>query len=541
MNKILLYERFVVPAVFCLLLLFGWLAHADFGMSWDEKTQYVIGRETYETVFEGYPVSEDSGRRFHGPLIEFILYSAQQLWSFESARDVFVFRHLLSFLIFYGGLIAFYFLCKRLLEDWRLALLGVVLLFCSPRIFAHSFVNTRDVPTLVLFIVSMFTLYRFLEKKTYGSAAVHALACAALLATRITGILLIALTIFGLAVDWKKLNLKKIGLLAGMYLFSTIALTITFWPLLWENPVENFLAAYQNMSNKSGGGFYLGQKTNGNPWHWIPVWLTVTTPLAYTVFFTLGLKSTLQRKHWLILLWFFVPVLSIMVGMGQIFDTWRHVFFVYPAFLIISLAGIECSHRYILHKIQRPYAKYTVPVFLSLYVGTIGLWMMRNHPLQYAYFSVPAAYAAENFERDYWGIAFHAAYKKILALEPGDHIISIAINGGGSINNLNMLTPAERHRITLKDPYNAKYYVDNWRSTDYQAGLTDEVLVDTVQVDGIRLVDIYANPLWKPDPNVKPLDHNRELVFAFGKDFMDPERADGVITRTPMMFVIFNP
>ena len=44
----------------------------------------------------------------------------------------------------------------------------------------------------------------------------------------------------------------------------------------------------------------------------------------------------------------------------------------------------------------------------------MSVWMIENHPIQNAYFSLPARYVQHNFELDYWGLSFRPALEYLL-------------------------------------------------------------------------------------------------------------------------------
>ena len=284
-------QKRIVLLFFTLVLLAGILSCDDIGTSWDEHTQYMIGRETFERVFEGGPGMDHIGRRYHGPLVEFSLYTVEYLLNPPHAFAALTLRRFLSFLLFYAGVIAFYHLVRSAFRSRWYGLLGAVMLVLSPRIFSHAFFNTRDIPALVFFTIAIVTLLRLMRVRTMQSAILHALACAAMMSTRMTGLYLPVLTLLfvGLSqwcdhrTQWK----KCIGLLI-VYSIAFLLLTIALWPLLWTNAVENFANAYTMMKSHRGGGFYFGNLITGNPWHWIPVWLVITTPLMYSFLFLIG-------------------------------------------------------------------------------------------------------------------------------------------------------------------------------------------------------------------------------------------------------------
>jgi len=123
------------------------------------------------------------------------------------------------------------------------------MLILSPRIFADSFYNPKDLPLLSAFIISIYTMNLYLKNKTTARAVVHAIATAFTISIRVLGILVpvITLIIFiadmilrrqdKMETDWN-LAAKIKSIL--IYFFMMIIFLLLFLPVLWENPIENF-------------------------------------------------------------------------------------------------------------------------------------------------------------------------------------------------------------------------------------------------------------------------------------------------------------
>jgi len=231
-----LSEGVVVPVFFLILLFIGLRSVSSFGIPYDEGTLDSLGKSVYEYVFGGTPWPTSGENRFHGPLVEFVLYTFLKAVGPLDASWNAWWRHAIVFLTFCGGVAAFFFLAKRAVRDWRLALLGCVMLVASPRIFAHAFYNSRDIPNLALFAAAILTLLRLLDRPTLARAAMHGIVCAAVLAVRVTGILLPALTLLALTIRIadRRLDPRAFASVGALYLVTLLACTYAFWPLLWE-------------------------------------------------------------------------------------------------------------------------------------------------------------------------------------------------------------------------------------------------------------------------------------------------------------------
>jgi hypothetical protein len=131
-------EALCVAGFFLLLLAVGLAAAPRYGISWDEPNMMGLGVAGLDYVLGRGEWPEATLERFHGPLVEIALAAVQEASGVDTPRAAFVLRHVLTYLIFLGGLAAFYALARRTLCDWKLALLGTAMLTLSPRIFPHA-------------------------------------------------------------------------------------------------------------------------------------------------------------------------------------------------------------------------------------------------------------------------------------------------------------------------------------------------------------------------------------------------------------------
>ena len=137
-----------------------------------------------------------------------------------------------------------------LLYAWH----GGLLLVLSPRIFANAFYNSKDIPFLSMYIIAVFTLLCFLEKKTFPRALIHALVCGILIDIRILGVMVPFFTFVFIFMDLvtgfrtKDGSLRRTALSFTVYIGCLAGFTILFWPVLWDGPVHHFLRAFREMN-----------------------------------------------------------------------------------------------------------------------------------------------------------------------------------------------------------------------------------------------------------------------------------------------------
>jgi hypothetical protein len=515
-------KKIVVLAFFGLLLVLGLGVYRDYGVSWDEPFQREYGRAAYAYITQGDESMFEGPNRYYGPAFELGLLLCEKAIGLDDSRDIYFMRHLLTHLLFLLGLAFFYKFCVRIFRDWRAALLGCLLLAVSPRVFAHSFYNPKDIPVMALYMIGMLTLLSFLERMTMGRALLHALVCAVLVDIRIVGVMLPVITVaffIGSLVSVRPerdIVVRRLAAL-GAYLAALAVLVIAFWPTLWHDPVYHFIKAFEEMSHYplKLPVKYLGEFVwpKDLPWHYTSVWMLITTPLVYTVFFVAGTAASavyLLREYeafplktrdlLLVLIWLFFPLVYLPISGAVVFDEWRHVLFVYPAFVAIALAGLVTAIRIVRHRPGdapegrlrfRYRAAITAAMLVALGAGIVSTarTMIADHPYQNVYFNALAGGirgAEGRFDLDYWGLSYREALEEILEADPNPGV-SISVYTRPGRSNAGILEAGERRRIRfLDDPYQATYFAthERWDRLSYRP--SEEFFA--LRVDGVRIM-----------------------------------------------------
>jgi len=477
-------KTFSIIIVFAILLLTGLLSYQDYGLSTDEEACHfravVTAKYISETIGlkvtfpDTIPAMADYSDRDHGVLFDLVAYGLERLLGLQDSKQIFIFKHLLTFLVFFAGLIAFYQLVTRRLKDWRWGLLGAVMLFLSPRLFADAFYNAKDLVFMVTYLIAMSTASSLFEKPTLGRTLVHGLATAVAIATRVMGIVLIPATIFFLLLPQKRIYIapepwsRRLGRIAA-YLAVSLVLTILFWPMLWSNPLENFAAAFQSLSRFERwskevllmGRFYLSTDL---PWYFSVVWIALSTPLLYLGLFLAGLADWLRRvliqqklRFWqqsealadtFFQALFWGPLVSVVIFNSVLYDGWRQLYFIYPAFLIIALTGLQTLSQ--MFKGKKLIWNVILAGIVTLSLGSTAVWMFRAHPLQNVYFNtLSSSDWRSQYDLDYWGLANRAALEAIVASDPSEQILIAEISAASVSESFRILEPQDRARLSL--------------------------------------------------------------------------------------------
>jgi hypothetical protein len=516
-------QRWVVPLFFLTVLVLGLLIFRDYGLSIDENQQRDTGmislKHVAEQVAPDWVAGDENFNKYNTPLAEYYdrdygvafetpVCFAERLLGLEDWGEKFLFRHLCTFLVCFGGLIAVYQLAARRFCDWRLGLLAAGWLLLTPRLFAESFYNDKDAVFLALFAIATNTGVRLLLRPTAGRAVWHALACAITIDVRIMGVLIPLMTVALLG--WRALRGEvrwpRVLGTGALFLVLMWAVVVALWPYLWPAPLHNFIEAFQKMSAFRWGGMVLYQghfvAATDLPWHYALVWMTITTPVLYLVAGLLGMGLVLRRlvqQHWrlwkdegglqdvLFLALFVGPLLAVIVLHSVLYDGWRQLYFVYPAFLLLALRGWVAAVAWRPRRAWWPKAVYGVTALSAL---VIAAQMVRDHPLQNVYFNVLAGRnVEERFEMDYWGLGYRKDLEYIIEHETRPVVTVYALNPSPADFNRMMLPAFQRERLKFVDkPEYADYVVTNYR---WHPEPYPYFEVHQVRADGRRIHSVF--------------------------------------------------
>lgn len=578
-------RRIAVLAFFIIFLIVGLTAYSDYGISWDEPVSRERGVKSLKYVVYGdQDLVNTDWMYHHGAAFEIMLVAVEVVFGVtQDTKSVYLTRHLFTFLLFYIGVIAFYFLCKQSLKSWQAGLMGCLFLVLSPRIFAHSFYNPKDLPFLSLFIIALFSMVAFFNNKTKMYAIIHGFTCALLVDVRSVGAVIPILTIGFLYFDYLNVILKEgnkraaalsfvalfiiviaffwsilpgsisnqylqsltgyksilvnslalsvvililyilrnvttkdegraIAAYAILFVLSTAIFTTLFWPILWSNPIGGLIKTFSQTTAFPWPYkvLYMGDflKANELPWHYLPVWISISTPLLYCFLFLVGyccMTASFFSNPWH---WFlnnrpqFICLGLITAAVGGIillkpvlYDGWRQMFFIYPLFILIAVTGLWR----LLSWSKRILPKMRINVVSILLFSAIGFslfftlkTMVVLHPYQNLYFNRLAGVDMDEiksyYELDYWGVSYRQALEHIVKHDQNAKILLFAENYP-AIANVKILDDKDRKRLVFVDKIeDANYFLGNyrWHRGEYPHG--SEYF--SKKLDGAKIVTV---------------------------------------------------
>ena len=380
----------------------------------------------------------------------------------KNFSEIFYNRHFANHLLFIISVICFYFLCCNIFKNRIFSFLGAAILYTSPRIFAQSFYNDKDLVFLSFFIFLIFFSIKFIKQPGYYNAFFLSLFSAFANNVRIVGIYVVILVVFFLIIEMlmkKRFDLKKINFILILLFLNLIFLYI-LWPFLWEAPLDNITYVLKKLSKYPWGGqvFYLGDyfKSEFLPWHYFLVYFFATTSLLLSAIMALGMFQIILRfikrlinidkndsykdiwrseKEKIFLFIFFTiitPIFLIYLFDSRLFNGWRHLFFLFPLLILTGIYFIDIMS--LTYSRKKTLFLFT---FLLVIICANNLYnLVKLHPYQYIYFnSVFEKKANKLFDIDYWGVSNKNSLENIVKsnLEKDKIIIGVA-----SFTNLNL-------------------------------------------------------------------------------------------------------
>ena len=540
-------QKLITYSLFVFFFLTGVLIFKDYGISTDEDFQRLVGFYWLNYIANFFPgsnflldvqnkikligdltLSVESGETFkyYGIIYDLPLAFIETVFNITDPKNFFYLRHFFNFFLFWMSSIFFYKILIIRFKNWSLAIFGVLFYVLSPRIFAESFYNNKDLILLSLFSISFYYVLIFFKKENKLNSIKLGIISAVCTCSRVLGILLIITCLLIYIFDLISLFKERIKSYNKyiVLVFSYSIFLIIIWPYLWENPFKNFYNTIKIFSNYLhimqvlyNGDYYY---SNNLPWHYSIVWPAITTPILYIFFFIFGffffIKRFLYRfvkidnsnkrySHlWVgyrekfdVFLFFLLIIFYFLIIKlnATLYDGWRQLYFIYPIIIYYAIYALQIFYYYLKSK------KYIINYLLTAYLTFLIYILYTMHPMQMVYFNLLAKNNVSiNYQVDYWGLSSIQAIRKILNYENNKSKVRIANASYVSLwRSLVLLDKDDKNRIEFvgQDYKNADYIFTNFNS-EVNMRLNSKYsipknfqLVDSLYVNKIKVYDIY--------------------------------------------------
>lgn len=552
-NPMYYLNRYVSIGYFSIIFIIGLAIYKDYGISVDEEFHRMMGfywlkyivdflpnssftnnfYEVYNTInVTGFNFNElKSQNLIYGVIFDLPMCFLEVVFNVINTESIFYLRHFFTFLIFFISLIFFYKLLSERFSD-KLAYIGTTCLILSPRIFGNSFFNNKDIIFMSLFLIAIYFYYKVLKKVSFKNIFLFSLFCALTTAARGMGVIIIIFSIifFILSSISNKKYFSKNILNYFLSIIIYVTLTILLWPYLWSSPITNFIYSIQALSNYPHEFYFLYEsnfiKTTNVPWHYLFKWISISTPFLYQIFFIFGfvligkklfinfinideikktnnkddLWSNVNEKFDInILLFIIFFFFMIIKSSATLYTGWRHIYFLYPLIIYISVFSFEK----LLHLIKnKKLIKKTLLTSLICYFLFVLIQIYKIHPYQNLYFNSFAGNEIhKKYEVDYWGLANIKFLKKVLSYETNKASkINIAIASWMPVvRSMNFLSLEERNKINfVGQEYEKADYIFNNFIYEVNININDKYniplnfeLIDVFSYKNFKIYEIY--------------------------------------------------
>ena len=430
-----------------LFLIVGLAVLDDYGVTPDESDQrsYAAANLTYLLgEADALPVDPavSAHVNFYGMAFELPLLLVERAFGVQVFRGIYLARHLLTTLFFLvGGLFA-YLLVRRLPGEGLIALFAMLIFLLHPRLYAHSFPGSKDIPFLVMFIIALFLARAAFKRDTLLAFALLGVGVGMLANLRIMGVILLAAVPamraldLAFARDWGER--KRALLSTGVFALSSLLTVYALLPYLWADPLARAVEWWTTLSQHPHidlvlfrGMVYLSVDA---PPEYAPVWFSITSPpfalllglIGAAVVVGVGAKAPLRslrntrlRFYLLLVGCFALPVIATASLGANIYNSWRHLYFLWAPFALLAAFGL----RWLVASMNKRPLRSAAYGAAGAGLAATLVSMVLIHPNQQVYFNALVDRATPEHLRtqytlDYWAHSMRQGFEWILDQSP---------------------------------------------------------------------------------------------------------------------------
>ena len=414
-------------------------------------------------------------------------------------KNVYLFRHYVNFIIGFLTIILTYKI-SRIKFSRNIALIISIFFMSTPIIVSNFNFNPNDIWFMFFVSLSTFCSLKLINKPDSKLLIfLLPLSLAFSINIRLVGIYIFF--IFLIFYIYEKISLKKklfnISIIVSLFIFITLLIT----PQLWNKPTIflHLLFGQLKFQAIDVDIMFLGNliKSSELPWYYLLVWIIISLPSLIICCFVGSLiiisknffKKKFQVFEMFILMALVIPIIAFCILKPNLFNGWRHFYFIFPFILILSGFILNFFEKKII-------LKQLMILIVVINTILIGTWNFKNNPHQYIFFNLPSKKFARNFELDYWGVSNLEALKYLLNMNTSERIHIANFKRSRADFSVNMLTKKQQHRIRFVK-FNGKekidYFINHINDGKNQSYYKDlgYNLIKVIKSDGIVINSIY--------------------------------------------------
>ena len=467
-------------AVCLLAVIPGALALDGYGIGTDDAQQRELGVLTLDYITGGGDGLFASVDRDYGVAFELPLILAERALGLEDSRSIYRMRQISIHLFFIVGAFFAALLAWRMTGHRGLALFALLLFLLHPRLYAHSFLNSKDLPFLSMFMITLYGLHHAFRRDTLGAFVLCGVAIGLLANIRIMGLMLfpavIAMRGLDLGLEFRRPERRRHLLLtAGAFALAAVLTLYAAWPWLWADPAVRLAETFVRLADffHDHTELFRGELIHAMapPWEYLPVWMSITTPPATLLLALAGAGTALyfaaahpgqslrngpRRFELLLLACLVLPVVAVIALNSTLRNDWRLLYFLYAPLCLLAVVGLQRLGEAV-GRVRRPGRLPGGPASgrgllygaAAIALLSAAIQMLQLHPFQSLYFNFlvdrqTPEYLSNQYNMRYFNNVYRAGLERLLERYP-EGALQVYIHGNPY--PIDILPAAQRQRL----------------------------------------------------------------------------------------------
>ncbi|MBQ3274844.1 glycosyltransferase family 39 protein [Candidatus Saccharibacteria bacterium] len=349
--------------------------------------------------------------------------------------------HFYTYCLAFLGVIFFYLLTRYLFKNKKLSLLLTALYYLTPRMFVDSLHNNKDIVFMALLVAMIYFGIRFIKERRFSWALLFAFFGGFVCNIKILGLFFVGVIGLGYIIH---LTIQKAWTKRHFLCGFTAAVAVFGWylfltPAIWGNGfalVEYIQYCLGNAVNFDVNtavvfeGVIHRHSENPLPWYYIPKLIVVTLPMLLSILFVASsvlivvdlVKSLRMKKlefnnfvFLLVLTMFIVPFLFAILSNPNLYNGWRHFYFLYSLMLIIGSYAVFRLKEYKLPHPKQVSLGLIFLISLTLFGDIFCIFKYSMANTAYYNLLLGTKNLAGVYELDYYNVSSQEALKKFIA------------------------------------------------------------------------------------------------------------------------------
>ena len=441
----------------CALFLAAGLAIVDdYGVPLDVEFQRFNAIDTVNYVLHDDQTLLRTHDRFYGVAFELpLLLLTERVLGLDDLRHVYLARCILTHLFFLIGGFCCYLLALRLSGDRLVALLVMLLFLLSPRLYAHSFFNSKDPVFASAFGMALLLVSRAFDKDSVGAYRWGGAAAGLLVNLRIMGVVLFAVVLVFRAWAWLRAEgpaarRRVAATIGGFALWGVVVLFISL-PYLWGNPVGRLAEYWIVLADRPhiSTNLFRGElfSSAALPWDYVLRWFAISQPPVTLLLGLLGLGAlglaaggvvrrgagarpgrglggeAELRFGVLLATCFALPLVAFALLRPNTHDDWRHFYFLHGPFCLLATFALMGLRQLSARGVRKRWLSGAACALTAAGLGVVVVQIAQIHPNQHFYFNFlvdrkTPERLRTRYAKDYYSLTLKQGYDYTLRQTP---------------------------------------------------------------------------------------------------------------------------